>query len=282
MNHVLINGEIVNREHAMIDIEDRGYQFGDGIYEVIRVYNGKLYDLAGHLTRLERSAAEIRMSLPFTTQDFAQQLTQLVTDNKVDDGIIYTQVTRGVAPRYHGFPASDVRTAYVAYTKPMPRPETLLKEGIKTVLIEDIRWLRCDIKSLNLLGNVLAKQQANDVEAFEALQHRGDTVTEGSSSNVFIVQDGILYTHPANHLILNGLTRKTVIKLCTELQLPVREKAFTVQQLLEADEVFITSTTSEVMPVIQVNEQKIGAGIPGPLTVKLQQAFVKEFNARRI
>lgn len=278
MNQVLINGEIVNREQAKIDIEDRAFQFGDGIYEVIRVYNGKLYQLDEHLIRLKRSADEIHLSLPFTLEDFSRKIKQLTQDNQLEDGIVYTQVSRGAAPRYHGFPSADVRPQFVAYTRAMPRPEANLKQGIKALLVEDIRWLRCDIKSLNLLPNVIAKQQAGEAGAFEAIQHRGDTVTEGSSSNVFMIKEGILYTHPATSLILNGITRTTVIELCGKLGFTIREEAFSVEQLLAAEEVFITSTTSEITPVVQINGQQIGSGTPGPITVQLQQSFVQSFS----
>ncbi|GAA0350738.1 D-amino-acid transaminase [Bacillus horti] len=277
MAQVLINGEIVTRIDAKVDIEDRAYQFGDGIYEVIRVYNGICYQLEEHIQRLERSAKEIRLSLPFSAEEFTQQLQELVKGNQLQEGIIYTQVTRGVAPRYHGFPSDDVKPQFVAYTKDLPRPTAFMEHGVKAVLLEDVRWLRCDIKSLNLLGNVLAKQKANDEGGFEAIQHRGDIVTEGSSSNVFLVQEGILYTHPASSLILNGITRVKVLELCEKLELIVKEQEFTVKDLLDADEVFITSTTSEVMPITQIDDQPVGPGIPGPLTVKLQQEFVKGF-----
>lgn len=275
MSHVLVNKEITPREHTVVDIEDRGYQFGDGIYEVIRVYNGKFFMMNEHMVRLERSAREIKLSLPYPANEIKNRLLELVSLDKLQNGFIYLQISRGVAPRYHGFPTPSVPSHLVAYTKIMERPLNQMKEGVATLLTEDIRWLRCDIKSINLLGNVLAKQKASEVNCFEAIQHRGQTITEGSSSNIFIVQDGVLYTHPATNLILNGITRTKVLELCRELKLTVNEKFFTVEQLLEADEAFITSTTSEVMPVIKVSQQEIGPGIPGPITVKLQQVFAE-------
>lgn len=274
LSHVLVNKEIISRENTVVDIEDRGYQFGDGIYEVIRVYNGKFFTMDEHMVRLERSAKEIELSLPYPANEIKDKLEELVTLDQLQDGFIYLQISRGVAPRYHGFPTPPVPSHLVAYTKIMERPLHQLKEGVHTILTEDIRWLRCDIKSINLLGNVLAKQKAAVANCFEAIQHRGQTVTEGSSTNLFIIQDGVLYTHPATNLILNGITRMKVLELCRELELTVKEVSFTIDQLLGADEAFLTSTTSEVMPVITVNEQEIGPGIPGPLTVKLQQAFV--------
>lgn len=277
MDKVLLNDQIVQRDDVRIDIEDRGYQFGDGVYEVIRVYGGVPFLLHEHLERLERSAREIMLPIGQTSDALATQLKTLIRANELLDGIIYLQVSRGTAPRYHGFP-KHVNTTLIAYLKEMPRPLAQLKEGVKAIVLEDIRWLRCDIKSLNLLGNVLAKQNALNNSAFEAIQHRQQTVTEGSASNVFMIHHSKVYTHPANNLILNGITRVKILELCKQLNIPYEEKAFTVDELYEADEVFISSTTSEITPVIEVEGRTIGAGIPGPLTVKLQQEFEALWN----
>ncbi|GGK24991.1 D-alanine aminotransferase [Caldalkalibacillus thermarum] len=270
---ILLNESYVPRQEAKIDIEDRGYQFGDGIYEVIRVYGGRVFLLSEHLQRLKRSADEIQLALPLSLDELKQRLLELTDRTKLDEGIIYVQLTRGVAPRYHGFPDPAVKAQLVAYTKPMDRPLTQQQQGVKAVLVNDIRWLRCDIKTVNLLPNVLAKQKATENGAFEAIQHRNGTVTEGSSSNVFMVKKGVLHTHPPNNLILNGITRQYVIQLCSELNLRVHEQTFSVNDLLQADEVFITSTTSEIIPVIQIDKDTIGEGRPGPITQQLQQAF---------
>lgn len=273
MGHILYNDSFIPRESAHVDIEDRGYQFGDGIYEVIRIYEGKMFTFEEHLNRLKRSAQEI--SLQYAPNDLENKLKELISLNKIKNGYIYLQITRGVAPRVHHFPQANVDVQLTAYTRKMERPLKEQKAGVETILIEDIRWLRCDIKSLNLLGNILAKQQANIQQCYEAIQHRGPIVTEGSSSNAYIVQDGVIYTHPTTNLILNGITRLKILELCKKLKLDVHEEAYTVEQLLNADEVFITSTISEVMPVTKVNNQEIGSGIPGPITIKLQQAFEK-------
>lgn len=270
---VLLNEELVPRREAKVDIEDRGYQFGDGIYEVLRIYNGKTFLLEEHLMRLERSAREIRLRLPFSMEELKQRLEQLVEQSDCGDGIIYLQVTRGVASRNHPFPSPQVKPQLVAYTKPYKRPLTELEQGVKGKLVEDIRWLRCDIKSINLLPNLLAKQEAVDHQAHEAILHRNGQVTEGSSSNVFMVKGDTLYTHPANHLILDGITRRLVLKLCAQLNLSVSEQTFSVNQLWQADELFLTGTTTEIMPVIQVDGKKIGEGKPGPITRRLIQAF---------
>ncbi|WP_034680573.1 D-amino-acid transaminase [Caldalkalibacillus mannanilyticus] len=278
MRYILFNDQLVPRDTPTIDIEDRGYQFGDGVYEVIRVYQGKPFMMHEHLVRLYRSAAEIRLSLPYSMEELQTKLEELKQKSPVEDGMIYIQISRGVAPRNHGFPASTVSPQLVAYTREMKRPQALFQSGVKTILLEDIRWLRCDIKSLNLLGNVLAKQAAADQNCYESILHRGELVTEGSATNVFMIHKGTVYTHPASNLILNGITRTQVIQLCQEKGIEAKEEAFTVEQLLAADEIFITSTTNEIMPVIQVNDNVIGQGKPGLLTIQLQEAFEQMIN----
>nr|WP_325048663.1 D-amino-acid transaminase [Peribacillus glennii] len=276
MEKMILNGKIVVRSDISVDVEDRGYQFGDGIYEVIRVYNGRLFTATEHLSRLLESAKSIRLDLPFTIEDMESQLNELVRENGLEFGTIYMQCTRGVSPRNHAFPAPAVNPVYVAYTKPLLHSQELAKTGVKTILEEDIRWLRCDIKSLNLLGNILAKQKAAEAGCFEALQHRDGMVTEGSSSNVSIVTDGKIKTHPATNLILNGISRQVMLRLCKENGIPYSEEPFTTDELLAADEVFLSGTTIEVLPVIQIDGQAVGDGIPGVVTRKLQKLFRDE------
>ncbi len=273
MNTLFVNGELIHRDKAKVDIEDRGYQFGDGVYEVIRVYNGNTFTMKEHMERLYQSAEKMKLSIPYEVGEFTSIILKLIETNEVKDGIVYLQVTRGVAPRQHHFPARDVKGSVVAYTKDYPVPLKQMEEGVTAKLVEDIRWLRCDIKSLNLLGNLLAKEEAASDGHFEAILHRGDTVTEGSSSNAFIVKDGIIYTHPVTNLILNGITRRVIDDLCRENDLSFQEEAFVVSELLEADEVFIASTTSEVMPVIKIDQRVIGEGKPGAVTKRLQALF---------
>ena len=269
---ILFNDRLIEREEAAVDIEDRGYQFGDGVYEVIRIYNGRWFLFEEHMERLERSLNEIRLTLPYDIDQFNSYLHELLKKAPVSDGIIYLQVTRGKALRSHAFPA-ETNSVVTAYTRETPRPLSDLHAGIKAHLTNDIRWLRCDIKSLNLLGNVLAKQEALENQCGEAIFHRGDTVTEGSSSNVFIKKDDTWYTHPATNLILNGITRQFLFQLMASLKMPVKEEAFKISDLLNADEVIVTSTTQEVMPVISVDGEPIGTGSVGEWTKKLQQAF---------
>lgn len=275
MNKILFNGDIVDR-HSFIDIEDRGYQFGDGIYEVVGVYQSKLFLMDEHMMRLERSAKEIGMQLPFSSAHMKELLTELMQINDVKEGLVYLQVSRGVAPRTHELPLEPVVPVVVAYTKELGDLTALQDEGAIAILHEDIRWLRCDIKTLNLLPNTMAKQKAVENEAIEAILHRGDRVTEASSSNVFIVKDRKVYTHPANNYILNGITRQKLIEFCGELGIPVFEEMFTVAELLEADEVLITATKLDVVAITEIEGQQIGEGVPGDISRKLLQAFREE------
>lgn len=276
MEKIIFNGEIVEKSEVNIDIEDRGYQFGDGIYEVIRVYNGHLFTKDEHIQRLYESAEKISIRIPFSKKDLMQRLEELVETNQLDTGIIYLQITRGTYTRQHGFPSEEIIPTYVAYTREMPTPQVSMDNGVKGLLVEDIRWLRCDIKSLNLLGNILAKQKAAEAGCYEAIQHRGEEITEGSSSNVFIVKDNCVITRPATNLILNGITRQVILKLCKENGIEYKEQIFSVNDLKQADEVFISSTTSEVMPIVQINELQINSGTPGKVTKKLQNLFKRE------
>ena len=270
---ILLNDEFITREKASIDIEDRGYQFGDGVYEVVRIYKGDFFELDAHLERFERSANEIRIKIPYKTNELKGKLEKLLSINHIHSGHIYMQVTRGVSPRNHPFPDKS-EPVLVAYTKEYEVEPSRLPG--RAMFTEDIRWLRCDIKSLNLLGNVLAKQEANEKGFDEAIFHRGETVTEGSSTNVFMIKKRVLYTHPANHLILDGITRRKILSAAANIGLQVKEEAFTKQELLESDEMFISSTTQEVRPIIEVNGQQIGNGKVGDVTASLQAEFEKD------
>lgn len=270
---VLINENIVDRDNTSVDIEDRGYQFGDGVYEVVRVYEGKTYELDGHVERLFRSAKEIDLSLSFTKEAFKQNIENLVKENNLLDGGIYFQVTRGVAPRSHSYDRT-VAPELVAYPLYFTRPKEKQATGVTAITVEDLRWLRCDIKSLNLLYNVMMKQKAQDKEAFEGIFIRDGIVTEGTSTNVFIVKDGVYKTHPVNNMILNGITRQRILTLLKENNLEVEEVEFTKEELFEADEVFISSTTSEVMPICEIDDQNIGDGQVGEKTKKIYDLLI--------
>lgn len=272
MNYMLYNDEIIERS-TCVDIEDRGYQFGDGVYEVVGVYNGQPLLMEEHLDRLERSAKEIQLNLPYTMIELKQSLKKLAKSNQLNEGIIYLQVSRGATSRWHEFPEANVPAVTIAYTREEKRMTDVEDNGGTAVLTEDIRWLRCDIKSLNLLPNVLAKQKAVENNAVEAILHRGDIVTEASASNVFIVKDGIVYTHPPNNYILNGITRQKILEICSEVGIPVNEETYTVRQLLDADEVFVSATKSDIIPILKVGDHTISDGFPGIITHEILHHF---------
>lgn len=273
MTKVLINEHLVDEQDAKVPYNDRGYVFGDGIYEYIRTYNNNIFTAKPHFERLIRSAKEIGLELKYNVDELTELIQELLAANGVVNGGVYIQVTRGAAPRDHAFPTPSVEANVMAFTKTYERPYKLLEEGINAITTEDIRWLRCDIKSLNLLGNVLAKERAVKYNAQEAIQHRGDIVTEGSSSNVYAIKAGEIYTHPVNNYILNGITRMVIKDIAEEKGISFNEGTFTVDFLRNADEIIVSSTSIEVMPVVKLDGEQVGDGEVGPVTKSLQEGF---------
>ncbi|MFS0837673.1 D-amino-acid transaminase [Paenibacillus sp. 1P03SA] len=269
---MLFGNQLVPDEEVRISPLDRGYYFGDGVYEVFRIYEGRLFEVQGHMERFSRSMSEVRIGLPYPLEELEKLLDRLVKAAGIPEGVAYVQITRGPAPRSHPFPGA-AEPVVTGWCSPFYRPLKDLESGISAIVREDIRWHRCDIKSLNLLPNVLLKQEALDSGAGEVIFNRGGIITEASASNVMIVKDGAVKTHPADHHILRGVTRTLVLRLAEELGIAVREEAFTAEELAAAEEVFITSTGSEVMPVVLLDGSPIGDGRPGPVTRRLQQAF---------
>lgn len=273
MTKVLINEKLVDEQDANVPYNDRGYVFGDGIYEYIRVYDNNVFTAKEHFERLLRSAKEIGLELKYNVDELTELVQELLSTNGIVNGGVYIQVTRGAAPRDHAFPTPSVEANIMAFTKSYDRPYKLLEEGINAITTEDIRWLRCDIKSLNLLGNVLAKEYATKYNAQEAIQHRGDIVTEGSSSNVYAIKNGEMYTHPVNNYILNGITRMVIKSVAEEKDIPFNEEVFTLDFLKNADEIIVSSTSIEVMPVVKLNGENVGNGEVGSITKSLQEGF---------
>ncbi|MFB4164581.1 D-amino-acid transaminase [Alteribacillus sp. JSM 102045] len=278
MEYVWLKDKIVPRQEAFIHFDDRGYYFGDGIYEVIQVYNGQPFLFHEHFERFLRSAQELDMSLPFSINEIKENTRLLLQKNEINNGYAYIQMTRGEQVRDHLY-SRDICPVITAFTKEAEVPADKQKSGISLWAAEDIRWLRCDIKTINLLGNVLAKRKAEDNHCEEALQHRGHTVTEGSSTNIFMVKKGVIYTHPANHLILNGITRQNVVNLAKNERFPVYEEAFSLEEIMDADEIFVTSTTLEIVPVVNIKGSIEISLQPGTVTRKLQQAFKEQTSA---
>ncbi|RYG71746.1 D-amino-acid transaminase [Lentibacillus lipolyticus] len=266
----------VHRDELTYPFEERGLQFGDGIYEVIRIYAGASYLLTEHIDRLFRSAEAIRLDLPFSKQEARNLLTELLNQNEMtSDGIIYLQATRGSAPRVHAFPG-DVPANVYAYVQDMPRKTKKLTSGVSAITQRDTRWENCYIKSLNLLPNVLAKQAAQENGSYEAILQKDGKVTEGSSSNIYLIKDGTIFTHPATKHILHGCVRMRVEEFAHDLAVPFVEKAFTTADIPDADELFLSSSTSEIMPVIDVDGIQIADGAPGSITRELQYQYEQD------
>lgn len=274
-----LNGAYLPLQDAVIPIEDRGFQFADGIYEVIRIYNTIPFCLTEHLKRLERSAAGILMALPLTIAEFRDICDEVIKRSGLSEAWIYIQVTRGVYPRRHNFPPDSVLPTVIVYIREFKEhPAEWRQQGVDVITIPDIRWKRCDIKSISLLPNVLAKEQAVRAGAFEAIQINDDGfVTEGSSTNVFFIKKNILYTYPVGDGILSGITRNVIFSIATKAGLTIREEAHPLKDYLNAEEVFISSTTIEIVPVRSIDKTPINNGkIPGSYTMRMHQLYREE------
>lgn len=269
------DGEFISLNERRVELEDRGYQFGDGIYEATHIYNGKCFALERHLARCRRSLRELRIPVTYMDEELTAIHNDIIEKSGIKDGSIYFQITRGIAKRTHYFPDKVVPLLSMTIREGKPNAKNQ-KEGIRCMFFEDIRWLRCDIKTINLLGNVLAKQAGHEKSLQGTIQYRKDTnlVTEGSSSNFFIVKDGVIWTHPISNLILRGVTRSILVEeIIPKLGYTIVEKAFSPEFALTADEAFATSTSLEVTPVIEIDGKKIGDGKPGPVAASLLDAY---------
>lgn len=268
------NGRYVPHADAVVQIEDRGYQFADGIYEYFAFYNCKILDMDLHLARLERSLAKLSIPQPMSMRALTLVIDELIAKNFRRDGGLYLQVTRGVARRDHPFPA-NVKPALTMTICAAKTPKAHeISDGVRVITQPEIRWQKCDIKAVALLANVLAKQAASAAKAREAWLYRPDgTVTEGAVSNSYIITNGTLITHPADQFILGGVTRDIVLRLARANGIPVEERPFTLSEAKAADEAFLTSTSANVLPVTQVDDGKIGAGKPGPVTRRLMKLY---------
>ncbi len=271
-----VNGRYVARRDASVHIEDRGYQFADGVYEVIAVRAGEMIDEELHYDRLSRSLQELRIAPPCSRAVLPVVLKQVVRRNGVRNGIVYLQVTRGVASRNHAFPAAGTSSSLiVTANRLLPPSQTLVEKGVAVISLAENRWARRDIKSISLLPNILAKQHAVEAGAYEAWFVDADgMVTEGSSTNAWIVVNGQeVVTRPLGPDILAGITRHSVIEAARQANIKITEREFSVAEACAADEAFITSTTSFVLPVVSIDGQAIGGGTPGPVALALLRAY---------
>jgi D-alanine transaminase len=281
-----VNGRFVPHGEAYVHIEDRGYQLADAVYEVWALFDGKLGDAEGHFARLERSLSELSIPMPMSRAALTLVLKQAVRRNKVRDGLVYLQVSRGVAPRDHAFPTTPVRPAVVITVKAMDRTkdEGRAAKGVGVITVPENRWGRCDIKTVGLLPNALAKQKAREAGAAEAwfVDELG-FVTEGASSNAWIVDgDGRLRTRDTNANILRGITRHTLLDVIRGEGLEVDERPFTPADALAAKEAFITGAGTLVLPVVTVDGRKVGEGSPGPVATRLRRLYIERARATAI
>jgi D-alanine transaminase len=264
-----VNGRFLPWNDATVSIDDRGFQFGDGVYEVIRTYRGVPFELAAHLDRLQRSATALSLPQPYSRGQWTQWIQQGISQAGYQDAKVYLQITRGVAPRDHAFPAGIAPTVVMTIREFHPLAVQVRQEGVAAGTFQDLRWGRCDIKSVNLLANVLAREEARKTGVFEAILVKDGLVTEGSVSNVMAVQSGTIITAPEGPRILSGVTRTVVLGLARQESIPIEERYLSVDSLYAADEVFLTGTTLEVLGVVRVDGKTIGSGRPGPITKAL-------------
>ena len=281
-----VNGRFVPQGQAVVHIEDRGYQLADAVYEVWALFDGKLADAEGHFARLERSLGELRIPMPMSRTALTLVLKEAVRRNRVREGLLYLQVSRGVARRDHAFPTEPVRPAVVMTVSTVDRvaSEARAAKGVSVVTTPEIRWGRCDIKTVGLLPNALAKQKAREAGAVEAwfVDDLG-FVTEGASSNAWIVDaDGRLRTRDTNANILRGITRSTLLSVIKREGMEVDERPFTPAEAVAAREAFITGAGTLVLPVVAVDGKKVGEGTPGPVATKLRRLYIEQAKATAV
>ncbi len=274
---VFVNGDYLPYEKSKVHIEDRGYQFADGVYEVFSVIEDKLADYDAHMSRLLRSLSELKIKLPYSRKSIFFHISNIVKQNLISNGLVYLQISRGVAARDFKFP-NNTKSSLVIIGKNIPLDEytNAFDKGINVSTTRDLRWKRVDIKSLNLLAPVLAKQDAYEKNCQESwLLDDNNFITEGSSSNAWIYRDGTLITRPVSNSILNGITRSTLIRGLKKRKIKYKEAKFNLDDVKKSSEAFITSATQHVMPVVRVNNIEIGKGVPGPRALDFRAAYME-------
>jgi D-alanine transaminase len=280
METAYFNGKFIPKDEVRISPDDRGFLFADGVYEVIRWYEGFFYDMNSHLTRLKRSLRELRINWP-EADSFPTIASELLKLNKLEDrpSMVYLQVTRGQARRSHSFPSPEVPVTSYAYSWGFTPDTASIENGIKVMLKEDIRWSRCDVKSVSLLPNTLSFQEACENGMKECIFVRNGFITEGSHSNIFLVSDRTLFTHPESNNILSGVTRKNILRIAQDCGIKIREEAIQENRIRFVQEAFITNTSAELTPVIELGGNMLGDGVPGPLTKIIRKKFDDEIRA---
>jgi len=276
---VFLNGKFLPLEQAMVPVLDRGFIFGDGVYELIPVYSRAPFRMDEHLARLERSLASVQIKNPYAREKWREIILQLVAKQPWEDQGIYFQVTRGVAKRDHAFPPGVQPTVFIMANPLVNPPQELVQQGASAVTAVDNRWLRCDIKSISLLGNVLARQVSADAGAQETILFRDGKLTEASASNVFIVRRGVLLSPPKSNLILPGITYDVVTEIAQAGKIPLEFRDITEAEVRNADEVWVTSSSKEILAIVALDGKPVGDGRPGPL-FKRAYALYQEFKAK--
>ena len=273
MSDVFLNGEFIAADEAKVSVLDRGFVFGDGVYEVIPVYNGHCFKLKKHLERLQNSLDESRIVNPHSEKNWGTVLEKLISLHLGGDQVLYIQVTRGVAARDHVFPENTKPTVFIMSNLMQAVPEKYKKNGISAISLKDSRWQKCNIKSTSLLANCLLKQQAKDAGAEEALLISDGYLTEGSTSNAYAVIGGVIYTAPKSGKILAGITREVVINLALKAGIRLIEEPVAEFKLTDVDELWTSSSTREVLPITRLNGVKVGEGVPGPVWQKIDVLY---------
>ena len=274
MKTVFLNGEYLKEDEAKVSIFDRGFVFGDGVYEVVPVVEGVVLDKEPFLERFDRSLNELKLGWPMSRDEFLVMINELIKRNGVNEGGVYMQVTRGVAPRAFAYP-KDITPTVMAFSfekEIINSPKA--KSGIKVVTVDDIRWKRRDIKSIALLGQCMAKEQAAKQGAYEGWMVEDGFVTEGTSSSAYIVKDGKIITRPLSNSILSGIRRKLLIQIAKDHGVEFELRLFSVKEALEADEAFLSSATTFVLPIIEIDGKQIGDGKPGPVAKKMREMYI--------
>lgn len=270
---VYLNGEFMPLHEARVPVLDRGFIFGDGVYEVIPAYGKRLFRLDEHLDRLTGNLEATRIKNPLPESEWKKILSQLVMRNEAEDQSVYVQITRGVAKRDHAFPVATQPTVFMMSNPLVVTDEKTFNAGVRAITLDDVRWQHCNIKAISLLPNVLLKQTAIDEGAQEAILMRDGEVTEGAASNIFIVIDGVIKTPPKSTRLLPGITRDLIVELARENNLNCIEANFSRAELAAADEIWLSSSTKEVMPIVTLNDEPVANGKPGPITRKMYEIF---------
>lgn len=272
---VYLNGEYLPGSEAKVSIFDRGFIFGDGVYEVVPVFNSKVVDKDYFYERLDRSLGELEIAWPCSQEKYGEVMNELIARNNLEEGVVYSQVTRGVAERDFHFPENPV-SSFMAFTTPMNLLNSpAAKTGIKVATTEDLRWKRRDIKSINLLGQCLAKQDAVSRGAKEGWMMEDGFITEGVSSSAYIVKNNTVITRSLSNSILPGIRRRTLLELAESAGIAIEQRLFTLEEALDADEAFISSATTMALGVVEIDGQQIGSGVPGPVTMKMRELYTE-------